>query len=295
MPATQFICPDGQKTPIEACLSDCRMGTRCMSLPTLRCIAYDRPLRDEVKVSASQAGTGVRYMYLREKHNFAVDPMSRVYALFGTGTHLKLEAKTEGEMLSEVFLESKWTCGTLDLYDGPSRTLIDYKTWGSYKCAKSIGLVEHKIPDPTGAVYQRNGRGYKKGDPKMIKIWEVDPDQVDMWETEIQLNAYRIMLEEINFPVDHMFVEAIVRDGNTFTAKSRGVDRPLYHIPVAKIEDIDVMDFFKMKTLALRDALATDTPPPYCNETERWDGRKCNGYCDVAEICNPPWLEEKAA
>ena len=39
MPATQFICPDGNRVPILQCLQFCPQGERCMFLPTLRAIA----------------------------------------------------------------------------------------------------------------------------------------------------------------------------------------------------------------------------------------------------------------
>ena len=39
MPATQFICPFGQRVPITECLRECPNAQRCMFLPTLRAVA----------------------------------------------------------------------------------------------------------------------------------------------------------------------------------------------------------------------------------------------------------------
>jgi hypothetical protein len=220
--------------------------------------------------------------------------MSKVFALFGTATHAVLEHKTFN-LLSEIYLEHEWMDGTMDLYDAQSKMLLDYKTWGSFKVSKALGLVPYKVP--TGEYYQRSGKGYSKGDPKVMTFYKHDPNAVDMWDTELQLNAYRIMLEATGFAVEQMAVEAIVRDGNTHIARSRGIDRPIYHIPIRRMDDEHVVEFFKHKTMALREALEKDKLPDYCTPEERWCGddgksRKCNGYCEVAHICQPPWLEK---
>ena len=39
MPATKFICPNGQEIEITRCLQKCPYGQRCMFLPTLRAVA----------------------------------------------------------------------------------------------------------------------------------------------------------------------------------------------------------------------------------------------------------------
>ena len=59
MPATQFICPNGDKVDIEECLTKCKQGKRCMFLPTLRAIAksLDRKIRQP---SVTELIAGVR-------------------------------------------------------------------------------------------------------------------------------------------------------------------------------------------------------------------------------------------
>ena len=50
MPATKFICPDGQRIDIADCLRGCPNNQRCMFLPTLRTVAnsLDRKISESV-------------------------------------------------------------------------------------------------------------------------------------------------------------------------------------------------------------------------------------------------------
>ena len=49
MPATKFVCKDGNTIPIRQCLKQCPNAQRCMFLPTLRSVAdsLDRKLDKE--------------------------------------------------------------------------------------------------------------------------------------------------------------------------------------------------------------------------------------------------------
>jgi len=290
MPLTKFLCPDKEEVLIEDCLVTCRIGQRCMSLPTLRSAASDRILGDNPRVTASQGGTGVRQLYLQATNDYTTDPQSRADLVFGKKAHFGLESETAGELLSEEHLENEYTSCTIDLYDGYDKTLIDYKTWGSYKIKKALGLVEKKVPDPDGAVYLKNTKYNQKGDPKMVSVWETDPAYADMWETDLQMNLQRILVEAHGWPVERMFVEAYCKETRWFAKKS-GIDRKIYLFPVKKLPDKDVESHYRAKTMQLREALKTGVLPPICTQDEHWDGRKCEFFCDVAHICNPPWLD----
>ncbi|MBR6012383.1 MAG: hypothetical protein IK062_01200 [Selenomonadaceae bacterium] len=62
MPATKFICPNGNKIKISECLKTCPNSQRCMFLPTLRAVAnsLDRKL-SEPTVTELIAGTRETY------------------------------------------------------------------------------------------------------------------------------------------------------------------------------------------------------------------------------------------
>ena len=114
MPATKFICPNGEKVDIEECLRKCNQGRRCMFLPTLRAIAksLDRKIRQP---SVTELIAGVRETYLKKVTEYAVDPFSVLYSLQGQAIHTIHEKNAEG-ILSEVRLEDGITSGRLDLY-----------------------------------------------------------------------------------------------------------------------------------------------------------------------------------
>ena len=164
--------------------------------------------------------------------------------------------------------------------------LTDYKTWGSFRVALALGLVESKVPDPSGAVYYRSGSWGKAGTPKMVSIWTPSPWRADLFNEEMQLNNYRILVEGCGFPISRMQLQVTVRDGATFIATGRGVDRKIYIIPIRRVADEEVKGYFEAKRQALLEALEAKTLPPPCSDYERWEGRRCKGFCDVAKFCS---------
>ena len=64
MPATKFICPNGDRVPIRECLASCKQTERCMFLPTLRAVAesLDRGIKE---ATVTELIAGVRETYLR--------------------------------------------------------------------------------------------------------------------------------------------------------------------------------------------------------------------------------------
>ena len=205
---------------------------------------------------------------------------------------MKLEKVAEKlNALSEEKLDGDDT-GILDLLV-PDETIIeeayalwDYKTSGSFKVAKALGLVAKKVPDPNGAVYKTSGKWGKAGDPKLITIFESDPTEVDMWEWEYQSNNYRIKIEDVGFPISRMFNQITVRDGGTLVAANRGITKNIYKIPIRRLPDKQVKEYFSMKREALLSFLSNGKYPPPCNSAESWNGRRCQGFCDVAEFCD---------
>ena len=287
MPATKFICPTGQQVPIEKCLESCIMRERCMFLPTLRAVAksLDRGL-PEATVTELLAGT--RETYLKKTMDYAVDPQSVLYALHGQAVHTINENHTEGDILSEIRLNDQVTSGKFDLYgkilDNEDGVLGDLKVTSSYKIAKALGI--YKIDVPTGEVYKT---GAKKGQPKTRKEFRYDGVRHVM-DWAIQLNYYRMLLEASGFTVKRMVIQAMCRDNSLRTASERGIDRPIYMIPINRISDRWLVRYFSKKAALLKDAMRSRSLPPVCTARERWNSRKCLEYCDVRGEC--PYSEQ---
>jgi len=286
-----FDCPDGVRRPIEQCLQKCpRPEGRCLSLPTLISISHQREWKG--KPSTTQLINGTRLAYLQIIKDYAVNPFDRAFALLGTRHHMRLEKVAQKlNALSEEKLDGDDT-GILDLLV-PDETnhreayeLWDYKTSGSFKVAKALGLVSRKVKDPSGECYKTSGKWGKAGDVKMITIWQEDPEAVDIWEWEYQDNNYRIKIEEIGFPISQMFNQVTVRDGGTLIAANRGITKNIYKIPIRRLPDEQVREYFRIKRENLLGALESQALPAPCSHEESWHGRRCQGFCDVAEFCD---------
>lgn len=278
-----FQCPDGSKVEVAQCLKYC--PKRCLSLPTLYSISETREWKG--KASTTQCLNGTRYSYLHIVKDYTVNPFEQAFSLLGTNHHRKLDAIAQKlNVLSEEKLDEE-TTGIFDLLepDVDKYILTDYKTWGSYKVAKTLGIVSKKVADPSGAVYIRDSPYGKRGQPKMIDEFFCDMNKTDTFESDMQLNNYRIMIEQLGFPVSAMRIQATVRDGGTISATGRGVMQNIVMIPVQRLDDEEVTAYFSEKNRALVNAVETRHIPPPCNSREKWEGRRCKEYCNVSEFC----------
>ena len=280
MPATKFICPNGKRVRIGECLRSCEK--RCMFLPTLRAVA-DSLDRNIAEPTVTEQIAGVRETYLKKTSTYAVDPASILYALHGQAIHSINEQQTQGAILSEERLKDDITSGQFDLFgkilDGDDGVLGDLKVTSSFKLMKALGIYKVKVD--TGEVYKS---GLKKGQPKFKTELRFDGVR-DLLDWAIQLNYYRLLLERAGFKISRMYIQAICRDASLRIAAERGIDKPVYIIPINKISDHWLTRYFQHKAKLLREAMATKTLPPVCSFRERWGNRKCLDYCAARENC----------
>lgn len=259
MPATHFRCQRGL-IAFGVCLDYC--STRCMLPRTLRLISEQREWTGTP--TTTQLLQGTRESFLKIVTNYAIDPDSRVFAVHGTRVHEKLDMRTGDNELGEERLYDLINSGQFDNYQADG-TLSDTKTSGSYKVMKALGICEKRLSNNRKTLIL-NGRH----------------DRLD-WA--LQLNDYRMKIEACGFPVKRMQIEALVRDGGTYLARQRGITRNSYLITINRISDHWIKVYFTAKWEALKHALGTLEVPPKCRYRERWGGRKCEGYCDVATKC----------
>lgn len=258
-----------------------------MFLPTLRAIAksVDRGIQEP---TVTELIAGVRETYLKKTANYAIDPQKTLYALHGQAVHTINENCTEGEILSEVRLKDAITSGKFDMYgkilDEEEGVLGDLKVTSSYKLMKALGI--YKVDVPTGEVYKT---GARKGEAKTRKELRYDGVRHVM-DWAIQLNYYRMLLEKAGFIVKRMVIQALCRDSSLRMSAERGIERPLYLIPIGKISDRWLTRYFTAKAKRLQEALATKTLPPVCSARERWHNHKCLSYCDARQHC--PYAQE---
>ena len=284
MPAIGFVYPNGDKVSFE----DVREGNvdivkMGMSLPTLIEMSKERdPNR---KPSTTELLVGTCEAYLKRTKEYYIDPQERAYSLAGTMHHARLEQHEDDRHLLEEKLEEFDITGIADLYDMETKTLIDYKNTGSYKCAQLLGMTYKMIPDPSGARYKSSGKWGKKGTPRMVKQWYRDEGLADFGDWGWQVNWYRYLLNRAGYEVDKMFIQVTLRDGGLAVARDRGLDRNIYLIELPKYDDEVLENKFLKSRDELLKALATGNLPQKCTDEQTWDGRKCEMYCDVRHLC----------
>ncbi len=290
MPLAQFICPDGQEIDIGQCLNQCRMSRRCLTLPTLIKIATsERPWDGHPSTTRLMNGTMLEY--LRATTAYAIDPKSRSFALLGNDHHEKLAAAATGgaAVLAEAPQRDAMVPGTPDVLEVDENRpgyhiLTDYKTYGSYRVAKMLGIEKIQTMSAT-EVYKTSGKWGKAGTPKRITGFKINLELGDMDDEKLQLNHYRVLLESRGYPISRIQVQVTVRDGGLQAAISRGVSDTIYLIDIPLMEDFQVESYFERKRLALVQAMDLRVAPQVCNDGESWGGRRCQDYCEVAKNC----------
>jgi hypothetical protein len=217
-----------------------------------------------------------------------------VWAAFGTSTHEKLSLHSfTFDVLSEEKLSDDEIEGIADLLEPDEWNqgyyiLTDYKNWGSYKVAKALGIISKVHYEPVlengRKVYFKSGK--RKGQEKTKKITDliINPKKADLRAEELQLNRYRMLFEKYGFPISEIRIQAMVRDGGLYSSKARGVKRNLEMINVNILPNEAVLAFYAGLKAEVKEAFEYGHIRK-CNSWETWEGRKCNGYCEVAEYC----------
>tara|TARA_R110000824_G_scaffold222606_1_gene410310 strand:- start:14455 stop:15336 length:882 start_codon:yes stop_codon:yes gene_type:complete len=284
VPAVGFKYPNGNTVSFD----DVRAGKvdlieMGMSLPTLIEMSKERdPNR---KPSTTELLTGTCESYLKRTKEFFIDPQDRAFSLAGTMHHSRLERHKDERHLLEQKLEEFNITGIADLYDKETKMLIDYKNTGSYKCAQLLGMTYKLMPDPSGAKYKSSGKWGRKGSPKMVKQWYRNEGLADFGDWGWQLNWYRYLLEKSGYPVDKMYIQVTLRDGGLAVSRDKGLDKNIYLIEVPKYDNEVLENKFLKARDELLKSLDTGNLPQKCSSEETWNGRKCQSYCDVRELC----------
>lgn len=256
------------------------MPNRCATRSYLRLVSREREWNGTP--STTQLIRGTISAWLQITRDYAVSPGDRAFMILGSRGHAKLQGSDDEYSTLEGYLDGPDITGIYDVLEEEDGrvVLVDYKTSGSYKVSKALGF--HVVEEETGEVYKS---GKRKGQPKTRKILHRDDEFMDRRDWELQLNMYRIQLERRGIHIDEMRVMCIVRDGNTWIARSRGVFRNIYYFRIARLDDAEVLAYFERKRQALFSAIEEDKCDLVCNAHENWQGIRCTRYCEVAEFC----------
>ncbi len=311
-----FIDPDGEKLLIKDCLEK-GLLSKYYPLAYLNLCAEQREWTG--KPSTTMLINGTRMEYLKILTPYAESPDSQAFRVLGTKSHAKLELYADEKAHAEIGMDYEEITGItdmLEMQEDGTYWLIDYKTWGSYKVGKALGIVkkERDLLDENGTpvLYKRSGRNYTEGDVKKDYYYEQDINAVDIRDVELQLNRYRVALQICyGIKISKMLVFCIVRDGGTYLAKNRGIKNNTYYIEIKEIPDEEIRTIFNDKKYDLTIAVSeynnkvirtgmidslyqetldleslADNCPIMCTDAESWNGKRCESYCPVAEMCH---------
>ena len=115
MPQIGFRCPDSVNVTHAACLAGCRMGSRCMTKPTLQAMSHQRSV--DAPPSTTELIKGTRQAYLQRVTDYYSDPQGLAFALLGQKAHAKLEHEdSDTSILEERFKEGGIT-GIADCFE----------------------------------------------------------------------------------------------------------------------------------------------------------------------------------
>jgi hypothetical protein len=189
------------------------------------------------------------------------------FMMYGTLHHKRLEIinkKLDGLSEKKITADIRGTLDRLEpdeLNEGFYK-LIDYKLVGAYAVAKALGI--RKV----------NGEA-------------ADPDAR---EWELQLNRYRLLVEKDSilaplFPISRLIIQATVRDSGLRQINELKLPRRMPMIPIRKLPDDEVLEYFANKDYLLHHHLEINTMPPICNPLENWNFRRCRAYCSLASFC----------
>lgn len=293
MPLTHMISPDDKSlTPVE----DAAAGSLDPWFPRAFILEIIDSTRDYDGTIPHVTGllNGPRKEWLEGKIPYAIDPDGQTWSVVGSAGHFLLE-KYAGS--TEVELANDYMQGRLDnlVSEGDAVGIEDYKVWGSFKIAKTLGTRWESQPiiGEDGVPERYGKRAQKAGQVKTRRV--MVRGEPDLFDLRAQLNGYRVLWEEQSGQtVDWLRVFLIARESGTAIARQYQLDRGCYRVDIDVVRTGDVEDWFRARSDELRTAWEKDEIPRPCDEREAWGGRRCRGYCPVADACREagnPWRE----
>ena len=288
MPMTKFVCSDGEECLISDCLKECRLEERCMCLPAL--MSAGRQHFSNGKFSVTTLIKPTRQVFLETKYDFAIKPLNTIASMIGTSSHSLMEHNCPVGFLAEARFDSDIASGSPDAVDLKNGVLWDFKFFNSFRIATLLGYR------PKWKLVGKYVRGVNKGKDKWQQVFEAGGVR-DVMDIAKQLSYYKVLLEEHNIKINKINASVFIRSGLDKTAKSYGLTKVNYTVPIFPIHTSLIKKYFQMKYDRLTKALKTDTMPKVCSKKDRWDNsksypdRRCQDFCSVNLFC-PYWLDK---
>lgn len=221
-----------------------------------RAVVNDSYDKGDSDFTATGLETPPRAAALLEQHDVEIDVSTRVAVIIGRGAHATLEcaARPGIDIIEQRFYREIEVDGVMykigaqiDIYEGDTRTLQDWKT------AKAF------------AFHKKSGSGNKP-------------------EWRSQLNIGKWVIEGNGLVVEHLRIIGLLKDWNKREITTPGyppVEVMSVEIEVWPTEKTE--DYIRNKIRALVEA---KKELPLCSGKENWGGNRCGQWCDAASVCS---------
>lgn len=190
------------------------------------------------------------------KDTIEVDVATRVAACIGQGVHSLLErgARPGIDLVEKRYFGNFEVDGKLyvvsaqiDLYEGDTKTLSDWKTTKAFAFSKKAG----------------NGK---------------KPEWVQ------QMNIQRLLMEQNGVEVKALKIIGILKDWDKRKSLTEA-GYPISEIVEAQMPLWSTKETNDFIVDRIRAHVAAKTHLPQCTLKENWGGNRCRGWCDAASVC----------
>lgn len=262
-------------------------GTFSLPHPVLRMFASQFRGSDHYGsadvISVTTLAQPVQAVRLIERHELFVDPLSHMWAAFGTLGHAMFEGHTSDDDISErrlvIDFEGQLVGGTFDLLETVGGELIgrDYKITNAYKV--SLMQSEGAVKAALDYVMQANVYRYMLSQPDAREVSEVMKDE------KVRRHEWQPFEHAgIGERIDRWQLVAWSRD---WTAKQyAGKLKPIEIVDIPLISSERVENYLRQRiALYAAAGMCDDAGLPECTRDETWGGKRCASWCDAAPHC----------
>lgn len=218
-----------------------------------RAVAADPYSRGASDFSATSLLQPARAFVLLENNTVEVDVSTRVATTLGQGTHSTLErAKRKGDIIETRYFsnfivdqKSYIVSAQVDLYEGDTKSLYDWKTTKAYAFSTKAG---------------------------------------SKYEWEVQLNIGAYLMDKMGIKVENLYIIGLLKDWDLRKSQTeKGYpESPVVQKKIKLWTADAVVQYVEER---IRDIVSARASLPKCSSKETWGGNRCSQWCDAKSVC----------
>ena len=297
MPAIGFVDARGIQVSFEELEASYDSERWNMPLPVLKSLS--RLKRSYCDISVTELVGPPQIRVLKQRHEYVLEPGDLIWATFGTGLHRMLELRSEQNALTEERLMAEF----------------DVEAAGQVCHIRLGGIPDHYV-EADGGIFTN----YKVTSVyKAVILHEKGPEAASDWVAAE--NCYAYLMRRHGFEVSRLQVCLLLRDWSArdrddamnkfycsrcqkrhmrdsgpgrghaeYEDPSRAIWYPPSQIHLVGLPvwpNADCEHYVRERLRAhIAAGLVPDHELPRCTDSETWNGRRCESYCEVAAFCH---------